>query len=155
MSDQPEFDTAAAHRFFAAQCYNDTWELMDKPDRSAAEDERMLLLSMASLWHWSQRADCTATNLSISYWQLARVYALLGQADNARRFGLRCQQISQTEGVEPFYLGYAYEALARAEAVAGDTAQRDEYLRAAHEITERIANEEYQQMLVNDLRTIV
>ena len=90
MADQPEFDVAAAHRYFATQCYNDAFDLIDKRDRSADDDARMLHLSMSSLWHWTQRADCTSTNLSIGYWQVARIYALLGQPDNARRDGLRC-----------------------------------------------------------------
>ena len=155
MADQPEFDVVAAHRHFSTQCYNDAFDLSDKRDRDSDDDARMLHLSMASLWHWSQRADCTPTNLSIGYWQVARIYALLGQVDNARRYGLSCAEVSRTEGVEPFYLGFAYEALARAEAVAGDSAKRDGYLREAYAITERITNEEYKQMLVNDLRTIV
>jgi hypothetical protein len=155
VADQPAFDVAAVHRFFAAQCFNDAWELIEKRDRNADDDERMLLLSMASLWHWTQRADCTPTNLSIGYWQVARIYALLGQVDNARHYGLRCRAVSQTEGVEPFYLGFAYEALARAEAVTGNAAKRDEYLREAYALSERITDTEERQMLLNDLKTIV
>ena len=154
MADQPAFDVSAAHRYFSTHCYNDAFDLIDKRDRSLDDDMRMLHLSMASLWHWSQRQDCTSTNLSIGYWQVARIYALLGQIDNARRYGQRCLEVSQTEGVEPFYMGFAYEALARAEAVAGDTLKRDGYLREAYAITERITSEEEKQMLVNDLRTI-
>jgi hypothetical protein len=47
----------------------------------------MLQTTMASLWHWSQRADVTPQNLSVGNWQAARVFALLGQAENARRYG--------------------------------------------------------------------
>jgi hypothetical protein len=155
MSDQPGFDVMAAHRYFAVQCYNDAFALIDKRDRSAADDARMLHLGMASLWHWTQRPDCTATNLSIGYWQVARIYALLGQPDDARRYGFRCLEVSQTEGVEPFYAGFAYEALARAEAVANDSAKRDEYLREAYAISERITDDEEKQMLLSDLRTIL
>ena len=88
------------------------------------------------MWHWSQRADCTPTNLSMSYWQTSRVFALLGQVENARRFAQRCLQVSQSEGIEPVYLGYAYEALARAEMVAGDREKMREYLEKGREIAE-------------------
>ena len=76
----------------------------------------MLRLSLAATWHWTQRPDCTSTNLSIGYWQTARIYALLGQAENARRYAQMCFEVSQQPGVKPFFLAYAYEALARAEA---------------------------------------
>ena len=33
----------------------------------------MLRLSLAATWHWTQRPDCTSTNLSIGYWQTARL----------------------------------------------------------------------------------
>ena len=70
--------------------------------------------------HWTQRPDCTSTNLSIGYWQTARIYALLGQAENARRYAQMCFEVSQQPGVKPFFLAYAYEALAQAEAAAGE-----------------------------------
>ena len=50
----------------------------------------------------------------LAYWQVSRIYALLGQADNARRYGELCLEVSQEPGVQPFYLAYAHEALARA-----------------------------------------
>ncbi|MBL8850512.1 MAG: hypothetical protein JNG89_12600, partial [Planctomycetaceae bacterium] len=52
-----ESDRAAAHRQFSGECFNRTWELIDKQDRTPADDEQMLLRSLASLWHWTQRAD--------------------------------------------------------------------------------------------------
>jgi len=149
--DKPEFDLQAAHRHFAAAGFNRAWDLIDRPQRSAAEDEQMLLLCLASLWHWTQREDCTAENLSVGYWQAARIYALLGQAENARSFALRSLAASQGEGVAPFYLGYAYEALARAEAVAGNRAQAAEYLAEARRAAERMTDAEAQKMLLDDL----
>jgi hypothetical protein len=62
----------------------------------------MLHCAFAGLWHWTQRLDCTATNRSIGYWQISRIYALLGQADNAHRYGELCLKASQEPGVEPF-----------------------------------------------------
>ena len=69
----------------------------------------MLLLNLASLWHWTQRPDCTPGNLSNGYWQLSRIYALLGQADAAQQYGQLCLKSSQGEGTLPFHLGYAYD----------------------------------------------
>src|ERR1700687_1872237 len=66
---------AEAHRFFSAHCFNRAWDLIRKSNRTTIECEQMLQLSQASLWHWTQRSDCTPKNLSIGNWQLSRIYA--------------------------------------------------------------------------------
>ena len=159
MAKAPDFDVQAAHKYFAANCFNNAWDLIDemtrdKKARTSEEDHEMLALSMASAWHWTQREDCTAQNMSVAYWQLARVFALLGQADNARRYGQMCLNVSKSEGIPPFYLGYAYEALARAEMVAGDKAKLAEYESEARSAAERVTDAESKKMLMDDLATI-
>lgn len=109
---------AAAHRFFAADCFNNTWTLLDKPERTAADEDEMLQLAMASLWHWRQRADCTNQNLSVGYWQVSRVLAVTRQASLARHYAELC--LAHSAESEPFYRGYAFEALSRAAAAQGD-----------------------------------
>ena len=86
MGKDPGFDTVLAHRFFAADCFNKTWELIEKPNRTREEDEQMIRLAQASLWHWTNRADCKSQQLSIGYWLLARVYALAGRSEESRRY---------------------------------------------------------------------
>jgi hypothetical protein len=152
MSDKPDFDLATVHRYFSATCFNKTWEFIDKPSRTPEEDMEMLQTSMASLWHWSQREDATPQNLSVGNWQVSRVYALLGQADNARRYA--GSALKYAEGQPPFYLGFAYEALARAEMVAGDKAKMSEYLEKAYMLAEDVEDEEDREVLMGDLKTI-
>jgi hypothetical protein len=152
MPKKPSFDTAEAHRYFSAQCFNQAWELIDKTDRTTEEDRQMLLRTQASLWHWTQREDCTDQNLSVGHWQTARVYALLGQADNAREHGRLSLEYSAKE--PPFYQAYAYEALARAEMVAGDKAAMAEYLDKARELTETLTDPDEKKFLEADLATI-
>jgi hypothetical protein len=154
MSERVQFDIEAAHRHFSARCFNQAWDLLDKAERTPDEDEEMIRLSMASLWHWTEREDCTATSLSVGCWQLSRIYAMLKQADNARRYGALCVQASQGEDVGPFYLGYAYEALARAESVAGNRQKSDEYLGRARELATEVADPDWRQPLLADLDTI-
>jgi hypothetical protein len=154
MTNATDFDVAGAHRYFSTACFNQAWDLLDKPDRTPAEDEQMLHLGMASLWHWSQRPDCTDTNLSVGYWQVSRIYAVLGHADNARHYAERCLDVSQGEGIPPFYLGYAYEALARAEMVAGNTDGMVASLQEARRVADTVPDVEARQMLQDDLATI-
>lgn len=154
MAKEPEFDVKAAHEFFSTQCFNQAWDLLDKQDRTPDEDQQMIRLSMASTWHWTQREECAATHLSVGYWQTSRIYAVLGQADNARRYGQLCLDVSQSEDVGPFYLGYAYEALARAEAVAGNKEKTSAYLKKARAAADKVPDEDSKQWLVDDLETI-
>jgi len=154
MTDQPAIDLQAAHRHFAVECFNRAWDYIDKPQRTQEEDEEMLRLAQVSLWHWTQRADCAATHRSVGYWQVARVYALLGQAGNARRYAHLCLQVSQGDTIPPFYLAYAYEALARAEMVACEREAMAGYLQQARLVAERMRDPEAKQMLIKDLETI-
>jgi hypothetical protein len=149
---EPEFDVAAAHRFFAADCFNKTWDLMDKPERTAAEDRLMVALTHASLYHWSQRADCTEGHFAIGYWQVSRVYALLGNAPEAKRFGDIC--LSFSSKADPFLYGYAHEALARAALVAGDRDSTAMHKQEALTAAERIQKVEDRDLLLADLKTI-
>jgi catechol 2,3-dioxygenase-like lactoylglutathione lyase family enzyme len=150
--EQSEVDWIGAHRYFAAACFNQAWDYLDKSERTPAEDEMLISLVHASIWHWSQRPDCTDTNRSIGYWQVSRVYAILGQADNARRFGQICLEVTPAD--LPFFLGYAYEALARAEWVAGNHELAARYLDRAREQAAGVPDPEDRKVLEDDLNTI-
>lgn len=147
-----ESELAEAHRTFSAECFNRTWEQMEQPERSPVDDEQMLLTALASLWHWTQRSDCTAQNLSIGCWQVSRVYSLLGQAENARRFGERCLQHSG--GLPPFFQAYAHEALARAAMIAGDKPLLDAHVSAARNLAAEVAQREDRTLLELDLEQL-
>jgi len=145
----PPFDLASAHRWFAADCFNATWTLLDKLSRTPEECERMISFAHASLAHWREQAGCTAQNLSIGYWQLSRVYAVLGQTENARHYGQLCLDISAAE--PPFYLGYAHEALARAEKLAGNSTAVQHHLDEARRLAALVSDAQERAALENDL----
>jgi hypothetical protein len=144
-----DLDLAAAHRHFSAACFSGVWELIDKPNRSPDEDRLMVSMCHASLYHWQQRPDCTPRNLSIGYWQLSRVYAVLEQADNARHYGQHSLTHSRNEDL--FYLGYAHEALARAEALAGNRAEAETHLATARDLAAQVTDAGERELLEADL----
>jgi hypothetical protein len=155
MTQKPGFDRSAAHKYFAANCFNQAWDLIDKSDRTPAEDEDMIRLSLASHYHWTQREDYDNTKASIAHWQTSHIYALLGQADNAIRYGQLCLEVSQGEDMPPFFLGYAFEALARAESKAGNQVQAQVYIDKAKSVAEKIQKAEDKNQLLSDLDSIV
>lgn len=148
----PSFDLAESHRYFAAHCFNKTWDFIDKPSRSEEEEEAMLHTCLASLWHWSQRDDVTAENFSVGYRQASRVIALLGKADDACKYARR--SLEKSRGLTPFYEGYAYEALARSESVAGNQDKMNEYPTEVRKLCDAVEDVESRKLVSGDLDQI-
>jgi hypothetical protein len=143
---------AEAHRHFSADCFNRAWELIEKESRTQQETTTMILRAMASLWHWTQREDCSAQNMSIGYWQVSRVLALAGEGGLATRFGTLCLEVSAT--VAPFYRGYAYECLGRAAVVSGAMEDAARYLAEARRCVAEIQDPQDRRQLEADLDTL-
>ena len=152
MAASSSIDTTQDHKFFSAYCFNSTWKLIDRPKCTSSDNEQMIQCTMASLWHWSQSEDCTDTNLSNGYWHAARVYALAGEAANARKYARLCLDITPTD--DAFYLGYAHEAMARAEALAGNQELANEHLAKATQFATNIIRAEDRKLLETDLATL-
>ena len=153
MSDQPTFNLNEAHIYFSSKLFNTTWDFIEQSDhRSPDEDMSMLHTAIASLWHWTQREDVTAKNLSVGYWQVSRVYNLIKQPNNARTYGLLA--LKHAESLEPFFKGYAYETLARAEMQVGNRVIMLVYLEKAHAMAKLVDDKADRELLLKDLETI-
>ena len=105
-------DPETAHRHFSAACFNEAWTLIGTPGRSVEDDQRMIALKQASLWHGSQRSDCSARHQAIGPWQVARMRAIPGHAAEAERAARL--RLHESRGLSPFLLACAHEGLARA-----------------------------------------
>ncbi len=136
---EPEFDLQAAHKHFSITCFNKTWELMEKESRTPEEDMQMIQLSTSSLWHWTQRNDCASNNLFGGNWQISRVYAILGNGSEALKYADLALQFGKQAG--PFHEAYGYEALARAEHVAGNTETARRHIQSARTVAARVEDE--------------
>ena len=145
----PNFDLAAAHGWFSAAHFNRVWSLLDLPQRTPEEGETMISLCHSSLAHWRERPDCGPRQLGIGYWQLSRVYAVLGQAANARHYANLC--LSSSAGETPFSLAYAHEAMSRASFLAGQTEAARRHLAEAHRLAGLIEEPEDRKLLEQDL----
>ena len=139
-------------RKLAAGLFNFVWTLLEKPDRDQADDDRMLHAAHASRYHWGVVGE--PFNLGRGEWQVSRVYATLGRPEPAQFHAQRCLDICQANGLGDFDLAFAYEALARAAAVAGQPDARDRYLALARAAGEQIAEADDREIFFNDLATI-
>ena len=152
MPKSPEFDLQAAHRYFAGFCFNRAWDLIEKSDRTPEEDRLMVTLNQASIFHWLNRPDCDDKRLSVGYWQASRIQAVLGNGPEAQHHAEVC--LSYSTELEPFYLGYAHEALARAAAVAGEHVQAAKHLELARGQAVMIGDKNDREALLKDLASI-
>ncbi|MBL9141995.1 MAG: hypothetical protein JNK53_09035 [Phycisphaerae bacterium] len=152
MSTQVHLDLAIAHKFFSAECFNKTWELMKQAERTPEEEVLMVSLSHASLYHWSQRADCQPINISIAFWQLSRVNALLGRPTDAYGYAVLC--LAKSDALPPYYRGYAYEALARSEKLSGNASAAAAHIAMARSLATLVESQQDRDVLLNDLAQI-
>ena len=148
------FDAEPAHRVFSVDAFNSAWDLIEKADRSEDDIEEMIALAQASAWHWSQRQDVRPKNLSISAWQLARVYTEAGRYDEAERYANQSLEVCQSGAVGPVYTGYAYEALARLARETDQLELRDEWLALARAEAEKVEDALDRDQLIRDLDEI-
>ncbi len=144
-----------AHRYFAADCFNRIWEILDKVDRDPGDIEKMIHLAHASFWHWTQISDATATNLSVGYWMLSRVYVMAMDDMNALIYANKCLDVTIENDLEPFSLAYGYEAFSRALKIAGDIEKSEEYRIKGIKTAELILDLESKNMVLADLENIV
>jgi tetratricopeptide (TPR) repeat protein len=142
------------HKQIASQCFNRVWDFLDLQERTKEEEEQMIHLAHTSFWHWTQVEGHTSTNLSIGYWQIARVYAVVENGEQSRLFAERCVEVSLESDIPPFYIGYAYEALARAYRVLGQTELALENVQKALSYAQEVIVEDSKNMLIKDLDEI-
>ena len=152
MEPQVTFDEPAAHRHFSKSCFNRAWDLIEKADRSEDEDEEMIRLNQASLWHWTRRPDCSDRNLSVGYWQASRIRAVLGHAAEARRYADLAERYSRA--LSPFYQAAAQEALARAAVVEGDRGAAEAHAMRARTLAQAIVDVDERELVLADLETL-
>lgn len=140
-------EIARWHRTFAPRFFNRTWELMDKGDLSDDEADEMLSSAFAQRAHWYMVGD--ARERAVADWQVSRAAVLVGLPDLARRFAVRALRVS--ESLDPFVVGFAHEAIARAAALVDDVDTFERHVEAARSLLLDITDEEERAVLAADL----
>jgi hypothetical protein len=140
------------HETLAKQINGEIWSLLDKPDRSEEDDERLVLAAHASYYHWLHAG--TSVHRQRGEWMLAHVHTVLGRESAARHHARRCLAFTEAFAGEmkDFDVAYAYEAMARAAALAEDVDTARRYLPLAEAQGARIADEEDRTIFLGDLR---
>ncbi len=145
MADAP-FDLEKAHRWFALELNNLSWDLFEAPDRSGEADQQMIHAAHAAYHHWQQVGKPINQLRALSL--LAYVYAAVGLGDSAQRYGEQCLELSE-QGVEEqsaFDRATALACAGRAAACAGNADEADQYRQKAGEAAKAIEDKDEMQV---------
>ena len=129
MQEQERFTTEEWHTKSAKDLFNRVWDLLDATERSAEQADTMVHAAHASRYHWGEIG--TPLELERGEWRISRVYAVLERSEPALYHARRCLEICQANEIGDFDIAFAYEALARAFAIAGQKADCEKYARLA------------------------
>jgi hypothetical protein len=132
--------------------FNSVWDLMEQQDRTTEDDERILHMAHASRFHWGEVGK--PENFARGEWQVSRVYAVLGRSEPCLHHAQRVLSICLENGIGDWDIAFAYEALARAYAIAGDPEAARAMTVRALEAAEKIAEDDDREPVLADLETI-
>ena len=142
-----------AHRELAIDLFNRVWGLLDKTDRTVEEDDTMVHAAHASRYHWGEVG--TPLEFERGEWQISRVYSVLKRPQPALHHAKRCLEICEANGIGgDFDLAFAYEALARAYAVAGEATRSREFVSLAEKAAEAIEDEGNRKYTLSELTSV-
>jgi hypothetical protein len=140
------------HKEEAVRCFNATWGLIDKSDRTHEDDLNMIHMAHASRYHWGQIG--TALEFTRGEWQVSRVYSLLGMGNSALFHAKEALRLCLDNGIGDFDLAFAYEAMARAHAVLGNQGDKSAFIEKAKEAAKAIAEEADRKYVESEISTI-
>ena len=145
--------TRKEHKKLGIDLFNLTWSLLDKKDRAKEEDDKMVHAAHASRFHWGETG--TPLEFERGEWQISRVYSTLKRSESALYHAKRCLDICKENNIGDFDIAFAFEAMARAHAIAGNKTRCEKYLRLAEEAGEHIEKKEDKTYFISELKTIV
>jgi hypothetical protein len=145
-------DDQDTQRRWAIDLFNRVWALLDQPDRTPDDDAAMVHAAHTSAFHWSQVGE--PVNLVRGEWQCSRVYAVLGRPEPALFHARRALALCEQHGIGDFDLAFAYEALARANGVAGEDGEARRWVAQAKAASADIAEDDDRQLVLADLETV-
>jgi hypothetical protein len=142
MTEETTYTVSQAHYQFAVDFNTQTWQLLEKQDRTRMDEVHMLDFAHASLAHW--RAVGTAVRHQRGEWLVSRVHAALGEGVPALKHAQLCFQLLENnkDEMQDFDFAFAYEAIARAYAVNGEKNESLKFIGMAQKAGEVIKEKE-------------
>lgn len=138
------------HHYLGIEMNMQTWNLIEKADRTAQDNNRMIAFAKASNYHWYKSPEWKPINEQRGFWLIARVYTILEVKEKAIEYAEKCLKLTQELDLKDFDLGYAYEAMARANALNNNEENYLKYKKLAIEASENIKENEDKKYFMMD-----
>jgi hypothetical protein len=149
---EKKYTEQECHKKFAIELFNFVWTLLDKEERTKEDEDAMVHAAHASRYHWGQIG--TPLEFERGEWQISRVYSVLGRPQPALYHAQRCLELCTENNIGDFDIAFAYEAVARANAAAGEQTEYQKYAKLAGESGEHIKGGENKKYFFSELESI-
>ncbi|HIN97508.1 MAG TPA: hypothetical protein EYN02_06880 [Candidatus Marinimicrobia bacterium] len=146
-------DEQKMHHYMGIEMNIQTWNLLGKEDRNEQDDARIVNFAQASLYHWRKSHKYEPVNEQRGQWMLSHVYAVLGKGKEALSYAEETAKLTKEQDLKDFDLAYSYEALARANAAAGNKKEYAKWLEKAQKAGALISGEEDKKHFIADLES--
>jgi hypothetical protein len=145
MADDPTRKRAAA-------LFNQTWDLLDQPDRDAAGDRRLVLTACTSRLLWEGIGD--PQTIAVGDWMVARALSAVGAGPLAVSFAQSAVDLATEHDMPAWVQASVLEGLARAHAAAGNADERARYVALSGDLVSQIPDAEDRELIAGQLATV-
>lgn len=140
------------HLKMANENFNKAWDYIDLKEKTSEDIINMIHCAHASRYHWGVVGK--PINLQRGEWQISRVYSLIDMGESALYHAKVCLELTVKEKIEGFDLAFAYEAMARAYKILGNSDKMNHYKQLGLEVCEHIENKEDKEYTISELRSL-
>jgi hypothetical protein len=152
IEEEPTLTREEFHKKMAVETNNSIWPVLDSENPTAAELEEALYSAYASRYHWAKVG--TAVNAQRAEYMISRVYCVMGRGEPALFHARRCLEITEENTIGDFDLVFAYEVMARANAVAGNKEECKNHFERAEKALEDVKNTEDKKICEGELKQV-
>lgn len=140
-------------RNLAKQAFNQTWDYIEKDNRTVEETLKMIDLTFKSKYLWSIVGN--HVNFVRSNWQVSRVFAEADLLEGALYYAKRVLDDTIKLNLQDIDLFFAYEANVRVYHLLKDFTQRDLMLKKAKTIINDIEKDQDKKYCLLELEKIL
>ena len=120
MSKVTKTENIEFHEKLAKGAFNNTWDYLEKKNRTAEDNLNMIHTVHASRYHLGvlvSEGKGGPINLQRGEWIISRVYTVLERGEPALFHAKKCLELTEKHKIGDFDLAFAYEAMARSSAL--------------------------------------
>lgn len=137
----------------AILAFNQTWDLIEKTNRTAEDSLSMIDLAFKSKYYWSIVGK--DLNLVRSDWQVSRVFAEAKLLEASLFYAQKCLADTLKFNLKDFDLFFAYEANVRVYKLLGQFEKTANFSSLARESIELIKKKDDRDYCLNELNRIL